>query len=167
MSHKRYYSLADPVVGHFNSTITGITDPFITSRLTGLVAVAAVTVYELCIKHIFYQFATSRNEIFGAFTLKYFERINGRVKVRNIKEDYLTKFGAIYVDNFGKNLALAEHKILTTSGKSIQSSYNNIIVWRNQFAHEGNFAATVTYPEAVESYNLGKEVVQVLADTLR
>ena len=167
MPYSRYYNLADSVVNHLNGVMSSITDPFISSRYVGLVAIASVTVYELCIKDIFYRFSHSKHKVFGLFVNSTFERINGRIKLSDIREKYLPKFGDVYVKRFTKKIDLAEKNSLKTVNKSIKSSYGNIIQWRHQFAHEGNFVSTVTYEEAVDSYHLGKEVIRCLSESLR
>ena len=167
MPHSRYFVLADSVINHLNTVMNTVSDPFISSRYVGLVSIASVTVYELCIKDIFFQFSNSKHRVFGSFVNKSFERMNGRIKLTIIKNEYLPKFGEVYVKRFSKKIESAERLTLRSSGKSIQSSYGNIIEWRNQFAHEGNFISTVTYNEAVESYYLGKEVINCLFKSLR
>lgn len=167
MSYIHHYTLADPIVGHLNSVVPEMTDPFIITRYIGLVSVAAVTVYELCIKEIFCGFGHKKHKVFGTYVNKSFERINGRIKLSNITEDYLPRFGDIYIKRFKKKLEKAEKTTIRQKHKSIRGSYGNIIVWRNQFAHEGDFPSTVTYQEAVESYQLGKEVIRILAETMR
>jgi len=167
MPHSRYYKLAEPVISHLNEVMSSVTDPFISSRYVGLVAIASVTVYELCIKDIFSQFSSSKHKIFGLFVTSTFERINGRIKLADIRDNYLPKFGDVYVKRFTRKLDLAEKNSLQTAKKSIKSSYGNIIQWRHQFAHEGNFVSTVTYSEAVASYHLGKEVIKCLSESLR
>ncbi len=105
--------------------------------------------------------------MFGVFVNSYFYHLNGRIKLSNIKEDYLPKFGDVYVRRFTKNLELAEKTSLRNTGKSIISSYGNILQWRHQFAHEGIIPSTVTYTEAVDSYQLGKEVIRILAESMK
>jgi len=129
-------------------------------------AVAAVTVYELCIKDIFWGFSSRKHKVFGTFVSKHFERINGRIRLCDIKGEYLPRFGEVYQRRFAARLKVAETLELRSSGKSITASYNNIITWRHQFAHEGSFVSTVTYSEAVDCYTLGKEVIRVLAETM-
>lgn len=167
MPHTLRYSLADPIIAHLNTIVLTVSDPFITSRFIGLVSISAVTVYELCIKDIFGRFSHSKHKVFGVFVNSCFYHLNGRIKLSNIKNDYLPKFGDVYVKRFTKNLELAEKTSLRNTGKSILSSYGNIIQWRHQFAHEGIIPSTVTYTEAVDSYQLGKEVIRILAESMK
>ena len=55
MAYQDHFKLADDMISHLDSVVGGITDSFVTSRYVGFVAVAAVTVYELAIKEIFYE----------------------------------------------------------------------------------------------------------------
>jgi hypothetical protein len=166
MPHSRHFALADPVIAHLNSVVCNVTDQFILSRYVGLIAVAAVTVYELCIKDIFWRFSSRKHKVFGTFVSKHFEKINGRIRLCDIKGEYLPRFGEVYLKGFAARLDEAENLELRGSGRSIIASYNNIITWRHQFAHEGIFVSTVTYSEAVDCYALGKGVIRVLAETM-
>ncbi len=167
MAYIDHFKLADDLISHLNTVINGITDPFLTSRYVGFVSIVAVTVYELAIKEIFVNFGNKKHKVLGNFTKTYFDRINGRIKTRIIKEDYLNRFGDKYVSRFKKILKLKEYYILKSRKISIQSSYNNIIEWRNQFAHEGILPSTATYSEAIKSYEAGKEILICLAETLK
>ena len=166
MSYVDHFKLADEMIDHLDSVIHGITDPFISSRYVGFVSIAAVTVFELAIKDIFFEFGNKKHKVLGNFTYSYFERINGRIKMKIIREDYLKRFGEKYVKRFKSKTAEAEKTYLTTQGISIMNSYNNIIEWRNQFAHEGEIPSTVTYDEVTSSYNAGKKIIECLAETM-
>jgi len=152
---------------HLDTFIHGIADPFISSRYVGFVAIAAVTVYELAIKEIFLEFSSQKHKVFANFTEMYFYRINGRIKTKTIQEDYLVRFGDKYVKRFKNKINKAEKEILRRLGISILSSYNNVIEWRNQFAHQGVVPSFVTYNEVNRSYQAGKEIIKCLADTMR
>ena len=167
MTYTKHFQLADDVITHLNSIVPTITDPFLTSRYIGFVSIAAVTVYELAIKDIFIEFGTKKHKVLGNFTYAYFDRINGRIKTKIIKDEYIKKFGAKYVNKYKININKIENDNLRDHGISVLSSYNNVVEWRNQFAHEGNFLTTVTYNEIVDSYEAGKKVIDCLADTMR
>lgn len=154
------------MITHLNSSITQVNDPFILSRYVGFVSVAAVTVYELAVKEIFIDFASKKNKVFGSFTSAHFDRINGRIKNQDIKNEYIKKFGEKYLLRYKKKLDLQETEYLRNAGMSIKSSYANIIIWRNEFAHEGKISSTVTYHEVVKSYETGKKLIDCLAETM-
>jgi len=166
MSYDDHYHLADGVIDHLDTVMAGISDPFIQSRYVGFVAVTAVTVYELAIKDIFCDFGEKTHRVLGLFTRSYFDRINGKIKIANIKEDYLKKFGDNYVAEFKAKLDVVEKQWLVTQKTSVSSSYNNIIEWRNEFAHGGKVPIYVTYSDVTKSYQLGKEVIKSLAEVM-
>lgn len=167
MAYYDHFKLADDMILHLNTVVHGIADPFISSRYIGFVAISAVTVYELAIKEIFCSFASQKHKVLGNFALSYFDRINGRIKLDVIRTDYISRFGSKYVDRFKVKIEEAEKRRLRLAGVSIKSSYNNVIEWRNQFAHEGQIPPTVTYKEVVEAYAIGKEVIECLSNTMR
>lgn len=166
MPYYDHYTLADDVISHLDLTMSEISDPFIQSRYIGFVAVIAVTVYELSIKDIFCEFGEKKHKVLGAFTRSYFDRINGRIKIDIIRNEYIKKFGNKYVEKFKEKLDNSEQYWLRTQRVSIKSSYNNIIEWRNEFSHEGKIPSTVTYDEITRSYKIGKEVIKCVAESM-
>ena len=57
-------------------------------------------------------------------------------------------------------------KYLIIHRRDIQSSYANLILWRNNFAHEGQLNATASYLDVVNAYKDGKEVIRCLHETM-
>ena len=166
MSYQDRFKLADQYVDHLNEAVIEIQDAFIASRYVGFVAVSAVTVYEQAIKDIFISFSAKKNSVFGEFATAYFFRINGRISSREIVKEYLPRFGEKYVKRFRRKRDKKENEILRNERKSILASYNNIISWRNQFAHEGVVPNTVTFTEVRDAYANGKHIIHCLADTM-
>ena len=166
MAYHDHFRLADDVINHLNTFVSGIPDPFLSSRYIGFVSVSAVTVYELAIKEILCSFADNKHKVLGNFALSYFDRINGRIKLSIIQDDYIKRFGKKYVERFKLKLEDAEKRSIRTSGRSIKSSYNNLVEWRNQFAHEGQMPSTVTYAEVTQAFEDGKQVIECLFKTM-
>lgn len=163
MAYSDRFIPADELINHLDSVVTGVSEEF-KSRYVGFLAISIVTVYELALKDIFCEFAAQKHKVFGNFTTSYFDQINGRIKIRNIKEEYLKKFGQKYLDRFEKKLEKLEKTTLASDGTSIKSSYGNIITWRHSFVHQGNIPAT--YDEVKKSYRYGKLVLSCLADCM-
>lgn len=166
MPYIDHFKHADDVIAHLNSVVPTIADPLLKAKYTGFVTVVAVTVYELAIKGIFIEFAQKKHKVFGNFTESFFGRINGRIKTDDIKKEYLSKFGSKYTENFKKKLNEAATAHLKIHKRDIRSAYANLIVWRNDFAHEGKFNTTATYAEAVQSYEDGKEIIRCLSEAM-
>jgi hypothetical protein len=166
MAYSDYFKLADDIISHLDSVIHNINDTFISSRYVGFVSMSAVTVYELAIKEIFINFAEKKHSVFGTFVNSYFSRISGRIKYETIWTDYVRRFGDKYVNRLRLKVQKAEDTSLRNDGVSILSSYNNIIIWRNEFVHEGKLPSTASYDEVVKSYQTGKKVIDCLAETM-
>ena len=166
MAYANHFGHADDVIAHLNSVIPTVTDPLLVAKYAGFVAVAAVTVYELALKDIFCEFGRRKHKVLGSFTESYFNRINGRVGLKNIKEDYCARFGEVYVVRFKKRLDAAAKQYLLANHRDARSSYGNLVVWRNDFAHEGRAPVTATYAEVVQAYEDGKLVIHMLAASM-
>ena len=166
MAYTSHFVIADDMIDHLSSLVGSTSDPFISSRYVGFVSVSAVTVYELALKEIFIEFAQKKHIVFGTYTKSNFDRINGRIKHSQIKEDYVKKFGHKYLKRYQRKIQETESIFLRSHRKSVISSYNNLITWRNDFAHEGHIPNTVTFDEVVNSYKLGKELIRCVAETM-
>ena len=166
MAYQDRFVLADQYVNHLEQTVAEVQDAFIESRYVGFVAVSVVTVYEQAIKDIFIAFSSRKNSVFGEFAASYFVRINGRISSREIVREYLPRFGEKYVRRFQRKRDQVEQETLRNGGRSILASYNNIITWRNQFAHEGVMPNTVTFLEVKDAYDYGKHIIHCLAETM-
>lgn len=166
MPYVDHFQHADNVVVHLNGIIPTITDPLLQAKYLGFVSVVAVTVYELAIKTIFIEFAQHKHKVLGHFTESYFERINGRIKIKMIKDDYIKRFGNKYQTKFQKKLDKKANEYFQAHHRDIKNSYSNLITWRNDFAHEGKINTTATYNEAVQAYEDGKEVIHCLAASM-
>jgi hypothetical protein len=166
MSYVDHFRHADDVIAHLNTVVPGLPDPLLKTKYAGFVTVAAVTVYELAIKDIFCEFGRKKHKILGAFSESYFKKINGRVTLDHIRKDYCLRYGDVYVTKFKTQLESSNKTHLAAHRRDLRSSYSNLIVWRNAFAHEGAVPATVTYSEVVQAYQDGKEVIHSLAATM-
>jgi hypothetical protein len=166
MPYATRFQHADDVVTHLNGFVPTLTDPLLTAKYVGFVAVAAVTVFEMAIKDIFVDFAGKKHLVLGAFVESYFKRINGRIKLNTVKDEYISRFGDRYIKRFSRHLDTTSASYLRVHRRDIKAAYNNLIVWRNDFAHEGRINSTTTYNEVVQAYTDGKEVIHCLARTM-
>jgi RiboL-PSP-HEPN len=166
MPYTSHFSIADDMITHLSSIVGVTSDPFMSSRYVGFVAVSAVTVYELALKEIFIEFAQKKHIVFGTYTKNHFDRINGRIRLNQIKDDYIKKFGQKYLIRYNKKINEIEAHILRTQRISVIASYENLITWRNEFAHEGQIPRNVTFNEVVISYYLGKELIRCVSEAM-
>ena len=166
MPYKSNFQHADDIIAHLNTIVPTLTDPILRVKYIGFVAVAAVTVYEMAIKSIFIDFANKKHKVLGKFTEAYFERINGRIKITSIREEYIIRFGERYLRRFDVKLGKCSSDYMRIHRRNIISSYSNLINWRNDFAHQGVIRTTATYPEVIRTYEDGKEIIRCLAETM-
>ena len=102
MDYKQNFAESDRLIAHLIAAAGIAANDIIRLTYPGLIAVAAVTAYELAIKSIFIEFARKKHKVLHEVTQNEFARINGRVKYKNIKDDYTKYFGNKYRMKFEK-----------------------------------------------------------------
>lgn len=159
------FQTADDTIQHLTGIVPAV-DPAMQQKYAGFAAVSAITVYELAIKQVFCSFSVRKHAGYGHFVERYFQRINGRISLREIREEYLSRFGEKYKARFEKLLAVEESQSMQAGLGSVRASYGNLVTWRNEFAHEGRVPTNATFAEVARSYQLGKKVVETLERAL-
>lgn len=166
MSYTTFFPAADKVITHLAGVVAATDDQDLIGQYTGFAAVSAVTIYELAIKTVFIEFAERKHAVFENFVGAYFDRINGRITLRDLCKDYVPRFGEKYAKRFTRVLDEEEKRRLIAQGISIRSSYGNLISWRHEFAHEGRVPTNATFAEVRSAYQNGKVVIDCLATTM-
>lgn len=164
MSYINRFRSTDALIPHLDTFVPSIQDQILKSRYVGLLAIAGVSVYELAIKDIFYDFSDRKHAALGAAARSNFNRLNGRIKIQALKNEHTIFFGEKYKKRFEKKLKDREHTYLLSQRQNIVTSYSNLIVWRHGFAHESIIPAT--YDEVKNAYTHGKEVVHCLHEVM-
>src|SRR3546814_8947486 len=81
-----------------------------------------------------------------ALPISYFasrhEQVNGRVKISQINEDCLKRFGGAFHKRFNSLLTRVDRYYIKQKGFSIVSSYGSLITCRHEFAHQGSIPET-------------------------
>lgn len=165
MSYVDLFTDTDQTIQHL-STIVSEVDIVLQSQYAGFAAVSAITVYELAIKNVFFEFSRKKHISYGNFVEKHFHRINGRIGLKDIRDEYLPRFGEKYKNKFQSLLNLRDAISIAQQNGSVKSSYGNLVVWRNEFAHEGRVPTNATFAEVYRAYDLGKIVIDCLAQAL-
>ena len=160
------FSVSDSLFRHLRSTIPGIPPGDLRAHYAGFAAVSGAAILEVQVKRALKDFCAKKNRIFGVFAESHFDRINGRIRLGNLKEDYISSFGEKYKRRWSKRLEEMEKRNLLSTGRSMKSSYSNLITWRNEFAHTGQPLAYATFEEVAEAYEDSKLVAQVFCGTL-
>lgn len=153
-------------LAHLDPMMAGIADPFVQGRYIGFIATSAVTAYELAIKDIFYGFADKKHGVLGSVTRAKFYRLNGRIKLDDLKKEHVKAFGDRYLERFKRNLTEADNAYVRLHGNSPKTAFNNVITWRHTFVHEGEPPNTTNYDEIKRNYVAGKEVIHCLFRTM-
>lgn len=140
-------------------------DPLVLSSMAGLMAVEAVTAYELAIKDIFEDFSNRKHKVFGCFVKTTYSRLNGRIQYKEIKDNLVKSYGDKYLQRFVSKIASKSQYILATEHVDLIQTYNSLILSRHSFVHSGNLTMTLT--ESIRYYNIGKQLIMVLDETMK
>lgn len=143
---------------------TGI-DPMILSAWAGIVAVEAVTAYELAIKKICEDFAKKKHTVFGTFVKASYNRLNGRISYGDLKDGIVKPYGEKYLRRLIKIKDSKTVAVMASDRVDLVQTYNNLITCRHEFVHAG--VMTLSFAEAVKFYRIGKIVIDVLEETMR
>jgi len=165
MSYQDRFIATDGLIAHLKPFVNTITDTAIIANYAGFLSVSAVTVYELAIKDIFIEFAAKKNKVFGDFVDIHFSRINGQIKLQDLKNVHVKHFGEKYFTKFEANLKKRETIVLSTTRKDMRSSYSNLILCRHAYVHKG--FPTLTFKEVLDNYAIGKDVIHSLSDAMK
>ncbi len=159
------FSDYDSVIKHLAELMRQQSDGFISSRYTGFVAVSAITVYEVEVKKLFFEFASRINPILGNYVSSTMGQLSARVQREDL-EKYLSNFDEGYTERFKSLLNQKEEECLRSQRDSVKNAYANLFRWRHEFVHGGKLPQHATFSEVVKAYDLGKEVVFALRDVL-
>ena len=160
MAYTDKFIPTDNLIAQLSPVVAAVVDPMVSINYSGFLSVSAVTVYELAIKTVFIEFAARKNKVFGVYVENKFEKINGRIKLESLINEFISSFGDRYLNRFKSEINRLEDISVHAGTGSIKTKYNNLIVSRHQFVHGG--APTLTVAEVMDSYNSGKHVIHSL-----
>lgn len=140
-------------------------DPLVISSMAGLVAVEAVTAFELAIKDIFEVFSERKHKVFGRFVKTTYSRLNGRIRYQEIKDNMVKSYGEKYLRRFVSKIESKTRIVFMTEHVDLVQTYDTLVLGRHTFVHSGNL--TLTLPEAIRYYSIGKKLLEVLDETMR
>ena len=164
MAYLKRFNSVDLLISQLRPIAQTGPDPLVLSAMAGIVAVEAVTAYELAIKDIFEEFSRKKNKVFGSFVTNSYSKLNGRIKYQEIKE-MVKAFGEKYRERFLKKMDEKTKIVLVSDHVDLIQTYNNLILGRHEFVHAGQL--TMTLQEAINSYSRGKELIGALYESMK
>jgi hypothetical protein len=129
--------------------------------LAGLLVVAIAATYESCVKEVLYEYANRHHIAFGGYARRSYEKINSRVLVKDLTK-YCEIFDPAIKVRFKDRLKAKKAALLQRTGKNIETSYEQILDWRHEFAHAGNRNTTIE--EATKTHRVGKRIIYLFDD---
>jgi RiboL-PSP-HEPN len=129
--------------------------------LAGLLVVAIAASYESCVKETLVNYASRHHGKFAVFAQNHYSKLSSRVRLSDLHKYASTCDGAIQY-RFGQLIKSRKTKIVNRVGKDFTKSYDQILDWRHDFAHEG--LRNTTVEEALSTHTFGKRVMYAFND---
>lgn len=129
------------------------------SDLAGLLVVTMSAAYENCVKETLVNYCTRHNSMFGAFASKQYEKLNSKINAGDLI-GYAKLFGL--KEDYKSRLRIKREAVLQRTTKDICDSYDQILIWRHQYAHSRRQNTTVE--EAFATHIFAKRVLFVFSD---
>lgn len=165
MAYTSRFAIVDLLISQLQTMVQQGTDSLVLSSWAGLVAVKAVTAYELAIKDIFEEFAKGKHKVFGTFVKSSYSKLNGRIVYKYVKDELVKPYGDKYSKKLVKKKDAKTIEVMVSDGVDLVTTYNNLIECRHQLVHAGTF--NMTFDEAVKSYQIGKRLIEVIDETMK
>lgn len=159
-----HFGKIDNLVSEINALVPdGINFKTVSFRadLAGLLVVAIAATYETCVKEVLSNYANSRHAEFGSFASRNYKKLNSRVKVKDL-EGYCELFDPDIKNRFKARLVKRKGGLLSRTKLNIETSYEQILTWRHDFAHAWNKNTTIE--EAARTHRVGKRMLYILDD---
>jgi hypothetical protein len=160
------FTSSDAIARHLLAIEPSLGDQVLANKYVGFGSVSAAAIFEMNIKDAIFEFCGRISPVFENFGRSRFERMNGRISIKLLKEDCLLPFGEAYKDGFVSRLDSADQLALATSRTSVIQCYQNLLTWRHSFAHTGSAPATATLSEFGVAYEESKKVIQCFFEVL-
>lgn len=128
------------------------------NKLAGFFVVFVAAAYENCVREILVVYADMFHQKFSHQVLKKYERLNSRVKYKDLES---------LVSHFDGNQSWFRDKVRKISdaiGNEIDVSYDQIFEWRHAMAHANN--SLTSLEEAHEFYRKGRYVIHCFEEVL-
>ncbi|MCA3563168.1 MAG: hypothetical protein IOC90_10630 [Methylocystis sp.] len=132
----------------------------------GTLSVVACAAFEKIVCDALVTFSKRKHHSFGNLMERQLDNFNARLKINQLQDDYLKKFGDRYQSNFKKYLEYEEKIYLKMNRNSLKAAYGNIIQCRHSFAHENVIPNNSSFSEMEESIPSGKIVMSVFVRAL-
>lgn len=140
---KEFLSLAEYVESLFNIETDGLRK----QKLCGFLVLTATTAIEVHMKEILEDFASQRHQLFATYVSTTLAKTNAKVRKDDLLE-LASRFGDSKKLWLKSKLKRAQNLGMRRN-ISISDRHDNLLTWRNSFAHEG--IVPCTFDEAVSS----------------
>ena len=130
------------------------------ANLVGSLCVMLVGHWEEYARSCLSIFSTSRHPVFASYISKPLDRMNARIKVAQIKEDFINRFGGNYRMRLDRLVARSDALTLAKFKIPSSQAYVNIIEWRHTFVHSRKSFPPVSIDDVRQSFLSGSGILR-------
>jgi len=158
-----HFKRIDDLVAEMNQFVPiderGVSD--FRADLAGMLVVAIAAMYESCAKETMVSYAAKQHSSFESFAAKNFDRLNSRIRVRDLRR-YCSVFDPEIRTKFNTLYNHRKQTILAITGKRVEDEFDRILDWRHDFAHAG--LRNTTIEEAIKTHRIGRFIMLTFHD---
>lgn len=129
--------------------------------LAGLLVVAIAASYESCVKETLVNYASKHHPQFGVYAQNQYSKLSSRVRIGDLYKYASTCDNAVH-HKFGLIIKDRKNRLMHRVGRDFTKSYDQILSWRHDFAHEG--LRNTTVEEALSTHTFAKRVLYAFND---
>ena len=129
--------------------------------LAGLLSVMIVASYETAIKETMISFAGTHSAAFSGFVERNFSRLNSKVRISDLHR-YAQDLDPVLAMRFKEKVGRRRSLFLAISGKNFETSLNQLLNWRHEYAHAGTRVTTIE--ELVSTHRLARIPIQTFEE---
>lgn len=164
MGYIHLFTPTDRTIGHVIKTAPSIDDGLLVGYYAGFIAVSAAATFEMCVKTIMIDYASTQHISFGTFFQNHFTRLNAKIDISDLT-GYAKRFHSAFSVRFKDLMKMSDAEYMAAKLGNITTAYDNLLTSRHTFAHTGT-PPSLSIQEVATAYELGKVVMENFCKSL-
>lgn len=139
-------------------------DPVKAVRLAGFLVLTVISALEVDVRDTCTETGGRIHSKFGTYVAASLEKTNARVSVKELG-NLVGRFGDASQKAFQRRLDILKRRCQRWPRSSLHAQYENLLTWRNSFAHTGSVNAT--FAEVMQAARYAGLITRVFRGELR
>lgn len=139
-------------------------DPVKAVRLAGFLVLTVISALEVDVRDTCTETGGRFHSQFGTYVSASLSKTNARVSVKELGQ-LIGRFSEVSQMTFQRRLDVLKRRCQRWPRSSLHAQYENLLTWRNSFAHTGTVSAT--FDEVMQAARYAGLITRVFRDELR